>query len=395
MRLKSYFWLIFGLSCALIALSACGGDAVIFAPTPPADASDALRYDHPGGAFSVSIPRNWALYEQNTTTLATAAFAAPGSTEPALLFAVINLGRELTSAEFGDLLNLYQAQVRSDVGRYAEQSRQAMGDGSWRITGLREIAPGTSLAVNTFIQQAGTFIGLTEVVLPADAIDPVLQTAINTFTIHADAPLQPTDLTTLAFAKNSDLGILHVSAWTTRDGVFFVTGEVANYGLLTVRGLPVEAALVTADGLEIVGAVDQVMGYGIPPGGFAPFSLRFGGGQPSTAASYTVRLGTDWTPIGEGEIYGAESLTWTDESTFDASNRLIVRGSVTNISDHPITGLRATVTVFDSAQNVIGAVYSDLSPAELEPGASLPFEIPVPEIGGEARNYILNLQGLP
>ncbi len=270
-----------------------------------------------------------------------------------------------------------------------------MGDGSWRLTGLRAVAPGTTQAVNTFIQTAGTLIGLTEVVL--DQADPaLLQTIVNTFTLHPDStPLQTADLTTLAFAKNNGLGLLHVSAWTTAAGVFFITGEVANYSLTTVRGLPVEAALYSADGLQLTGAVDQIMGYGIPPGGFAPFSLRFGGGQPTESTEYTVLLGKDWFPVEEGVIYGADALSWTDESTLDAFNRLTVSGEVTNISDHVVRSARVTVTVFDGAQNVIGAGYVDLQPAELEPGAVAPFALPLEEIGGTPVNYIVNVQGLP
>ncbi len=393
MRPKSYFLL--ALSLILLVLAGCGGDAVVFAPTPAPEDQTPLRYDHPSGAFSVSVPRLWSLYEQNTTTLATAAFAAPGTTEPAVLFAVINLGRTVNSTELADLLNLYQTQVRSDVGRYREQSREAMGDGSWRLTGLREVAPGTTQAVNTFIQTSGTLIGLTEVVL--DQADPrLLQTIVNTFTLHPDStPLQPADLTTLAFAKNSGLGVLHVSAWTTAEGVFFITGEVANYSLNTVAGIPVEAALFSADGLQLTGAVDQVMGYGIPPGGFAPFSLRFGGGQPTDSTSYTVLLGKDWLPADIGTVYGADALSWTDESSLDAFNRLVVRGEVTNTSDHVVRAARVTVTVFDGAQNVIGAAFADLTPAELDPGAVAPFEIPLPDVGGTPVNYIVNVQGLP
>jgi hypothetical protein len=394
MRLKSYLWLVFGLILMLAA--GCAGDAVVFAPTPPPEDHTPIRYDHPSGVFSVSVPRHWSLYEQNTTTLATAAFAAPGADEPAALFAVINLGRAVSSQEFTDLLNLYQAQVRADVGRYVEQSRQAMGDGSWRLTGLREIAPGTMQAVNTFIQSAGTYIGLTEVVLDqADAA--LLQTIVNTFTIRAaaDPPLQPADLTTLAFAKSSGLGILHVSAWTTPQGVFFITGEVANYGLATARGIPIEAGLYSADGLPLTGAVDQVMGHGIPPGGFAPFSLRFGAGQPPQAAQYRVTLGKDWTAAESGVVYGADALAWTDSSRFDSFNRLVISGEVTNTSEHPVRQMRASVTVFDGAQNVIGAGYADIAPAELEPGSAAPYEIVLPEVGGDPVNYIVNIQGLP
>ncbi len=380
-----------------VFLAGCSGGAVVFAPTPaPADQSPE-RYQHPSGVFSVIVPRHWAVYEQNTTTLATAAFSIPGSDQPALLLAVINLGHEVDSNEFGDLINLYQTTVRSDTGRYVEQNRQAMGDGSWRMTGLRSGAGGDTEPINTFIEKVGSFIGLIDVVLPSDAAaQQTIQGVINSFTIDPSATLEPSDLSTLAYAKDSSLGVLHVATWSTPSGVFFVTGEVANYGLTTVTGLPVEVDLRSSDGLTVVGAVDQVMGYGIPPGGFAPFSLRFGGGQPSLASGYSVTLGgEDWQPATEeAPIYGQNEMTWTDELQFDNFNRLVISGTVTNISAHVIRQPRATVTVFDSAQNVIAAGYTEVTPAELDAGESTQFLITLPEMGGNPENYIVNIQGV-
>lgn len=392
---------------SLLLLTGCSGGAVVFAPTPaPPDQSPTL-YTHPSGAFSVSLPGQWANYEQNTTTLATAAFSAPGSTQPDLLFAVINLGRDVDATEFGSLVDLYQRQVRADTGSYTEQSREAMGDGSWRMTGLRAAPGGKTEPLNTFIQKNGTLIGLIDVLMPADAAKAqTLQAIINTFTLNAGSatpPLEATDLTTLAFAKDSALGILHLATWNTTAGVFFVTGEVANYGSTTIANVPVQVDLRSADGLSVVGAVDQIMGYGIPPGGFAPFSLRFGQGQPSLASIYTVVLGgAGWQPT-EAVIYGQNEMSWTDESRFDNFNRLVISGTVTNISDSLIRQPRAIVTVFDGAQNVIAAGFTDVardanasgSPAELPPGESASFEITLPELGGDPQNYIVNLQGQP
>src|SRR5262249_51939534 len=132
----------------LLALSACSGGAVVFAPTaPPPDVSP-VRYEHPSGAFSINIPPNWSVYVQNTTTLATAGFSAPGENQPSLVVSVVNLGADLDASTFSDVLNRYQTQVRPDLDRYTEQSRQAMGDGSWRLTGVR--SEGLPLALNTF-----------------------------------------------------------------------------------------------------------------------------------------------------------------------------------------------------------------------------------------------------
>lgn len=386
-----------------IALAGCGGGAVVFAPTPPPADQSPAQYTHPSGAFSLNVPRQWAVYEQNTTTLATAAFSAPGSASPTLRLAVINLGHEPDTAEFASIIDLYQTQVRPDTGHYTEQSREAMGDGSWRMTGLRAV-PGGTEAINTFLQRNGAFLGVIDVVLPSEADAAAIQTAqsiVNTFALRASDPndanaaLEPTDLTTLAYARDSALGVLHVSAWSTQSGVFFVTGEVANYGQTAVDSVPVHIDLRSPDGLSVLGAVDTVLSYGITSGGFAPFSLRFGQGQPSNATRFSVALGGEgWQP-GEPVLYGQNEMTWSDESSFDSFHRLVIHGSVTNVSPNTIRQPRATVTVFDSAQNVIAAGYSDITPTELAAGDSTTFEITLPETGGDPQNYIVNIQGVP
>ncbi len=376
-------------------LAACSGGAVVFAPTPPPPDLSPLPYQHPGGVFSVAVPRNWSVYVQNTTALAAAAFTAPGEDEAALRFAVINLGERLDSASFGALIDTYQREVRPDAGRYSEISRQAMGDGSWRLTGLRHDL-GITQQINTFIQQTGPFLGIIEVLLPdTPARQSEYETIVNTFAINAAANLQTAEASALAFATPGGLELLHVAAWSTASGVFFITGEVANTSSSWVVDVPVRAVLVSADGLPVVEAVDSVMGHGIPPGGFAPFSLRFGGGQPALTTTYQLSLGGDgWTPSSEPVPFIQGDLTWTDESSVNADGRLTITGTVLNSGSQTIRDIRAVVSVFDAAQQVIAAGFADVSPG-LPPGSASDYQIIVPEIGGQPVNYILNVQGLP
>jgi hypothetical protein len=386
--------IVFILVVALLA-GCSGGGAVVFAPTPaPPDASP-LRYQHPSGAFSVSVPRQWSLYEQHTSELASASFAPPGEDEPTLTFAAINLGSEIDVAAFGGLIDQYQAQVRSDVEVYTEQSREAMGDGSWRLTGMRNGPDGRGIPVNTFIERAGTLFGVIEVTLGGTVSLPDLQTIVNTFRLGTAEALQVADLPALNSTKSSGLGILHVATWTTQEGVFFITGEVANYGITPVDRVPVQASLHTADNLEVAFAEDAIMGHGIPPGGFAPFSLRFGQGQPTLAVDYRLSIGGDWQPDTAIQIIGPESLSWTDSFEYDVFGRLTISGTVTNNGTAPVTSLRAAVTVFDGAQNVIAAGFSDLGEGAIAPGESALFEILLPDVGGTPANYIVNVQGLP
>lgn len=381
-----------------IFLAGCSSGAVVFAPTPSAQDEGLVRYTHPSGAFSVNVPRGWALYEQNTTTLASAAFSLPNDSDAAVIFAVINTAGLIDSVSFLDLVTRYQTQIRSDVDEYTEVSREAMGDGSWRMAGHRRVASGYQ-SVNTFMQYDNSMIGLVEVNVSENAAKMAQITQVmNTFTINTQAAttLETSELNTLTFAKGNALAILHVTAWTTSDGVFFVSGEVANYGLAPVSGVPVEVQLFSSDGRAITGAVDTVMAHSILPGGFAPFALRFGEGQPTLATEYAITLGGEmWeAPTESPEINQADELAWHDSSQFDANNNLMISGEVTNTGTRTLRDLKANVTVFNDIQQVIGAGFVDIS-TPISAGETLPFEILLPELGDLPQNYIVNVQGIP
>ena len=379
----------------LLLTAGCAGDAVVFAPTPPPPDLSPLRYEHPGGVFSLVVPRTWAVHTINTTVLAAASFARPGENEPALQVAVVNLGSAPAPEAFAELLTRYQTQLRPDVEQYSEQDRQAMGDGSWRMTGLRRLIGGVTVAVNTFIQQAGDRLAVIDVIVPDDAdAQAEMQRIVNTLQVDASAALDPADLSALSGAKPADLGLLHVFAWTTPEGVLFITGEVANYGFAPVQNVPVRATLLGEDGLPVAEAIDSVMGYGIPTGGFAPFSLRFGA-QPALARDFALSLGgAADSAQAERDLFPADRLGTSDESNFDTLGRFIIRGELENLGDAPARAPRIVATVFDAAQNVIAAAFVDLPLAALEPGARTPYEIAIQELGGDPITYIVSAHAL-
>lgn len=390
-RRRVVYWV-----CFLLLLGGCGGGAVVFAPTAlPPDLSP-LRYEHPSGAFSIVVPRTWPAYERNTPALALAAFSVPGEFEPLLTVAVMNLGEPPESSAFSDLINQYQQEVRPDQSRYTEQDRQAMGDGSWRLTGLRQTSGGLTQQVNTFIAQDGALISVIDAVVPADASRlNELQAAINTLTVNREAALQSGPLTVLSAAAPTALEVINVSTWTTPAGVFFITGEVTNLSSAPLSNVPVRAVLYTESGLGVAEAVDTIMGYTLPPGGFAPFSLRFGQGQPALTNRYEIFLGGEaWQPGEAIPVYGGGQLSWTNESTVTEQGQLFITGTVTNIGEQSAHHLRATVTVFDARRRVIAAGYTDITPEQLAPDQTIPYQIIVPEMGGEPANYIINIQGL-
>jgi hypothetical protein len=383
----------FFVFCLFITLTGCAGGAVVFAPTEaPPDVSP-LRYQHPSGTFQLNVPRRWAVHEQNTTTLASAAFSRPGEDSPVVMVSVVSPIASDDSQAFAQLIQQYQTQVRADVERYTEQNRQAMGDGSWRMTGLRRTATGETQQVNTFIQRNDSLFAIMDVIVSDASGWDELQGIVNSFSLNREAALQPAPLTTLNSAGATALAVLHVSTWQTRDGVFFVTGEVANTGAEPALGLPVVVTLRSPDGLNVGEATDTVMGHGIPPGGFAPFSLRFGQGQPALASTYEIRLGDGWTPGADAVLAPSDTLSWTDESAY-ADGLLTISGTVTNASDRLVRAPLAVATVFDAAQNVIAGGYAPAETDALAPGESARFVVGIPEIGGTPANYILYVQGL-
>jgi hypothetical protein len=343
------------------------------------------------------VPRTWAIYEQYTTILATAAFYPPGEDEAGLVVAAVKLADVPDSAALSTLLNSYQTEIRPDASRYKEESREAMGDGSWRMGGLRQTAGGITQQINTFIQLEGTALGVLEVILPqTPARLAEVQAAVNSFVLHSENGLEVAEAQTLGRAAQSTLAITNVSTWQTSAGVFYITGEIANTGTIPVSSVPIRAELVTADGLPVAEALDTAMGYGIPPGGFAPFSLRFGQGQPSLSAGYILQLGNaEWKSQTSAPLIGTEALRWTDESEFTADGALIITGTVTNAGASLVRGLRAIVTVFDGEQRVTAAAFADARPTDLAPDETAAFEFIITEYGQAPANYIVTVQGQP
>lgn len=388
----SFFVLLVSI---MLFVTGCSGGAVVFAPTPPPPDLSPLVYTHPGGAFSVAVPRTWTLHEQNTTVLASSAFSAPGDPEPSLRLSVIRLGQEIDSVALGELIDLYQRQARPDVQQYTEISRQAMGDGSWRMTGLRLTAGGETQQVNTFIDQEGTFLGIIEVVVPDDSgRSAALQQAVNTFAINPNSSLEPAEISVLTSATLTELEFLHISTWASPAGVFFITGEVVNNSASLLTDIPVRAVLQATDSLPVAEAVDMVMGYGIPPGGYAPFSLRLGQGLSSQTTTYDLVLGSqEWESDNQRVIYGPDEMTWQEDFKLESDGALTISGSVTNTSSKTVRSPRAVATIFDSAGQVIAAAFTDIS-GQLAPDQQAPFSLTARELGGQPANYILNIQGL-
>lgn len=374
-------------------LTACEGDAVVYAPTPlPPDLSP-QTWTHPSGAFSVAIPRHWTTFIQNDAALSSVSFSPPNRGTPVLTIAAIRL----ETAPDPDTVDSWAAQIqtahRPDLRRYTQTSAERTPDGAWRFSGARLNPDGSQTALNTFISTTGNLLIFTDSVVPTDpALLADIQRAVNTIIPNPDTPLPITELSTLGFIHTAPLEVQNVAAWTNPTGVLFITGEIANYTGQTLETVPVRVALTDSTGNTLIEAGDFSMGYHIPTGGFAPFSLRFGQGQPAEAFGYRVTVGDGALFPPARPILSAPDLSWSDDSSFAADGSLLINGTVTNHSTQTARQLLGIVTVFDSAGDVIGAWFAPLGISELSGGATTDYAMRVPELGGGARNYIIELQ---
>ncbi len=383
--------LILILTAAL--LSACGGDAVIYAPTPlPPDIS-AQAWTHPSGAFSVAVPRHWAVFTQNDAALSSASFSPPNVGAPVLTVSAIRLATPPDPASLDSLAAQIQAAHRPDLRRYTQTAAELTPDGAWRFSGARLNPDGSQTALNTFISANGSLLIVADSIVPSDpALLVEIQRAVNTITVNPESPLPVTELSTLGFVYSAALEVQNVAAWTNSTGVLFVTGEVANHTGQTLETVPVHVSLTNPAGNAVIEAGDYTMGYHLPAGGFAPFSLRFGQGQPSDATGYRVTVGDGAMFPPARPIMGAPDLSWTDSSSFAADGSLLISGVLTNNGGQIARDSLGIVTAFDSAGDVIGAWFAPLGIPELAGGASSEYTVRVPELGGGARNYIVEIQ---
>jgi hypothetical protein len=388
MRLSTRFPLILFL---LFVLAGCDSGAVVFAPTPlPPDLSP-VTVRHPSGAFSMAAPPHWGTYIQDSGTVISISFSPPGYDIPVLTAAVIQLAGD--TSDTTQIVADYQTLHRPDLRRYTETARDNLPDGSWRFGGVRTLSDGTQLPLNTFIRVDGTFVSVVETIVPDDeTLRGELERAVNTLSIDPAASLPPAELSALSFVHTSSLEVQNTAAWTNPTGVLFVTGEVANYTAEAIARMPVRVSLLDADQNVLIEASDVAMGYQVAAGGFAPFSLRFGQGQPVDAVGYRVTMGDQPSGPPDRPIVGAPVLQWTDESLFTAEGHLLVSGTVTNTGNQTARDPMALVTVFDGSGDVIGAWYQALATREISPGTSIDYEIRVLELGGGARNYIVDIQ---
>lgn len=372
----------------ILFLTACQSGAVIFEPTPLPPDQSPLFYHHPSGAFRIAVPQDWALHEQVNAELASVTFTPPNASAPVLTVGVIQL------AEYWEtlpLINYYQSNLRPNPDHYEEQDRILMPDNSWRVVGVREATGGSRQPVNTFFQREDDLIAVMEIRLMNDPSRlQELEIASNTLQLFTDHQLIPTVIDRLAFISPADLQVMEVNAWTTAHNVYYVAGSIRNTTANDLYAVPVVVGLIDDQGETVTSAFDDVMGYSLPAGGTAPFSVRFGEGQPDEARRFQVTIG-EGKPLTRQVNHDA--LQWAERDiVLTVEGHQLITGEVVNESDMTLYDPQLIVTVFGEDEAIIGTGFVTFHDGALEAGASAPVIMRIQDLGGTPVSTLLTLQ---
>ena len=161
------------LALTLAALACGGGPAVEPSATPfgptakpaatrkptPANAGESplqlaqAAYDHPSGAFSVTLPDGWEVKDRDFSVFVN----APDSVA-SIEISFVTTGVELDADGLGKLIDANETNWFAGFDSYAEESREPQNDGSIGVLKTLVLADGTPQTVFSYYWAEGTIV---------------------------------------------------------------------------------------------------------------------------------------------------------------------------------------------------------------------------------------------
>lgn len=384
------------LLLVLVILAACTPYPAVPVPTPDLGA----LYTHPGGVFSMRLPTSWSVSDLSEGAGLMMTFAPPRADRVMLTVCAVRLAAPLDDAAFRATMDAYLAAAPLDRA-LSVQDQAAMGDGSWRVTGLREMQD-QLVPVNVFMQRDGAFFSVLEVVIPTN--DPVtatlLERAINSYTVNPDAswPVgsvaalpQPPENFILAGGNLAFSGLL---TYTDAEGHFHISGRIANRAPYAMTAVAVRGTLYDFMGTVLAEQIGSTPVTLLLDGEYAPFDIRFEGSRPSAAVRFGVRADGQVADSSQNAYYGPQFFDWEDRAEYDEAGQLHVRGTIWNLGEVEARNVQAVITLFDAADRVTGYVAVEVAEGSLAAGDSARFDAPVPPMGSEPARYLLSVQAV-
>lgn len=392
---------LFMLFCTLITLvaAACDTSPVVVVATPvPLDARF-RTYRHPSGVFKLRLPSDWSVRDLSHGDTIRVEFSPPGNAGLPMTVYVVNTGTVLDTASLLDAINRYQAALNGDSSVYHEVSRNAQGDGSWRLAGVRQTPIGPRL-LNTFLQADKAFLSAIEVDLTDanDAMQQTLRAIINTYRVDPTVVIGASQIQAPeGTGGNVSSGVLAFGGlytWTNPQGAFIVNGEVTNQSGGPLEGIRITAILYDAQNNALVEQANVIPLEVLDDRAKAPFSIHFRNGKPSQAVRYELQAAARNAEYAISTHLGDDSfIRGNDKAQYNANGYLTVGGDVVNKTQGPARYIKATVTLYNEQQQVVATDNAFLSKPELLPGETSHFEVTFYEVGGNAARYVITIEG--
>jgi hypothetical protein len=389
---------IFAVILVAGLFSACDAAPVVVVATPVPPDMNYHTYRHPSSVFSLRLPPDWSVRDVSKGDAVRVEFSPPSNTGLPMTVYVINTGSVIDASTLLDSIDKYQSAVNGNPALYTEVSRNAQGDGSWRITGVRKTPIG-SRQLNTFIQADKAFLSVIEMDI-TDASPELLQTmktVLNTYRVSPDASITASTISGEPSGVNTSSGVLDFGGlftWTNSQGAFVINGQVTNQS-----GGPLEAVRVTAllydSQNNVIGEQANVLPLEVlSTNGISPFTVQFKTGKPAQAVRYELQGTGRYAEYALKTHLGDDKFVkGNDKATFNAGGYLTVGGDVVNGTQQPAHFVKATVTVYDEQQHVIATDSVFLSKPDLLPGEAAKYEVTFAEMGGSAYRYSITIEG--
>jgi hypothetical protein len=389
-----------GLLVLLLA-TACDSGPVVVVATPLPPDTNFRTYQHPSTVFSIRLPSDWAVRDVSLEGLVRTEFSPPASTGLPLTVYALNTGAAISTAGLLDAIDRYQQVINGDPAKYAELSRSAQGDGSWRIAGVRQTPIG-SRQINTFLQASGAFL----VALETDITDlsegqlGTLRTVINTLRVNPAAAIATGDLQVAleqAASSSDTTGDLYFSAlfaWVNPSGQFIINGQVTNQGNQALEAIRVNALLYDAANTLLAEQANIVPVEALLPGQTTPFTVRFRAGKPPQTFRYELNAAARNAEFSlNNRLADDQFIHGNEVATYNTNNFLVVSGDIVNRTQIPAYFVKAIVAVYDEQGRVVATDSAFLAKSTLLPGEVSRFEVTFPELGGSVIRYSVIIEG--
>lgn len=383
----------------LFLLAACQVSPTVLVATPVPPDSTFHTYRYPNGAFSIRLPADWSVRDVSRGNAVRVEFSPPGNTGLPMTVYVVNTGTVLDAPSLLDAINKYQSVVNGDASVYTEASRNAQGDGSWRLAGIRQTSIGPR-QLNTFLQADKSFLTAIEVdITGADETRlNLFRTIINTYRADPTAVLTANPLSSAPdLGVNTSSGSITFAgmfAWTDSSGSFNINGELGNASDTALEAVRVTALLYDDQNRVLAEQGDVIASDVVAPNDSASFSIRFRTGKPSQAVRYELQASGRNAEYNLQNYLGPESfIKGNEKASYNAAGYLVISGDVVNQTKQPAHSIRVTITVRDEQNHIVGAENAFIEKPDLLPGDTSHYEVTFYQLAGNAARFITKIEG--